>query len=200
MAGSLTALVIASAILAAIPGPNVALIVANSLRHGFPHGLATVLGTSAGIALQLGLVALGLVAVVAAAAGVLSVVKWAGVAYLVYLGVRTWRAPPPAVREAAPRRTMFLRGAAIAALNPKTLLFNAAFLPQFLRTDATSTDIFFVAAVYLAVLAAVDCLWAAFASSARALLDRSAGIAQRLSGGFLVVAGLSLAAARTGED
>ena len=68
MMGSLTALVLATAILVLIPGPNVALIVANSLKYGFRMGLATVLGTTAGVGLQLVLVVFGLAAVIALAA------------------------------------------------------------------------------------------------------------------------------------
>lgn len=193
---TLTALVIATAILVAIPGPNVALIVANSLRYGLGSGIATVLGTTLGIAVQLCLVAVGMMAVVEAAAGVLSLVKWAGAVYLVCLGIRTWRQPPHRLREVTSHRVVFWRGALVAAMNPKSLLFNAAFLPQFVRIDAAPTDVVLIAAVYLAVLMVGDSLWAAFASSARPLLDRFAGVTRRMTGGFLVAAGVGLALAR----
>jgi len=90
---SLSALVFATAVLVMIPGPNVALIVANSLRYGFAKGVATVLGTTAGLAVQLALVVAGMAAVIQFAADALSVVRWIGVAYLVWLGIRTWRIP-----------------------------------------------------------------------------------------------------------
>ena len=199
MVETLTALVLATAILVAIPGPNVALIVANSLRYGLGSGIATVLGTTLGIAMQLGLVAIGMLAIVEAAASALSWLKWAGVAYLVYLGIRTWREPPPDLREVAPHRTMLWRGALVAALNPKTLLFNAAFLPQFVSVDAAPGEIALVVVVYLAVLLAGDSLWAAFASSARPLLERYAGMTRRITGGFLVIAGIGLALARKAD-
>lgn len=195
----LAALVLATAILVAIPGPNVALIVANSLRFGLGAGIATVLGTTLGIAAQLCLVAAGMMAIVEAAAGTLSVIRWAGVVYLVYLGVRTWREPPPDLRDVTPRRAMFWRGALVAAVNPKTLLFNAAFLPQFVSVHAASAEIALVASVYLAVLFVGDSLWAAFASSARPLLDRCAGMTRRVTGGFLVAAGIGLALARKAD-
>lgn len=196
MLETLTALVIATAILVAIPGPNVALIVANSLRYGLGPGIATVLGTTLGIAVQLCLVVVSMMAIVEAAASALSYLKWAGVIYLVYVGIRTWREPPPDLRHSTPRRTMFWRGALVAAMNPKTLLFNAAFLPQFVSADAGSTEILLVAVVYLAVLMAGDSLWAAFASSARPLLERCAGLTRRITGGFLVAAGIGLASSR----
>lgn len=193
---TLIALVIATSILVAIPGPNVALIVANSLRYGLASGLATVLGTTLGIAAQLGLVAVGMMAIVEAAASMLSYLKWAGVIYLVYLGIRTWREPARDLSQVTPRRAMFWRGAFVAAMNPKTLLFKAAFLPQFISVNAAATEILLVAAVYLAVLFAGDSLWAAFASSARGLLARCAGMTRRISGGFLVAAGIGLASSR----
>lgn len=199
MLETLTALVIATAILVAIPGPNVALIVANSLRYGLGSGVATVLGTTLGIAVQLCLVAVGMMAMLEVAASVLSYLRWAGVIYLVYLGIRTWREPPPDLRGVAPRRAMFWRGALVAAMNPKTLLFNAAFLPQFVSVDAGSAEILRVAVVYLAVLLAGDSLWAAFASSARPMLNRCAGLTRRITGGFLVAAGIGLALARKSD-
>jgi threonine/homoserine/homoserine lactone efflux protein len=87
----LVALILATVVLVAIPGPNVALIVANVLRRGFRIGLLTVLGTTAGVAVQLALVVLGLATLLHYAADIVVWVKWLGVAYLIYLGVSTWR-------------------------------------------------------------------------------------------------------------
>jgi threonine/homoserine/homoserine lactone efflux protein len=166
---SLATLLAATAILVAIPGPNVALIVANTLRYGTRSGIVTVLGTTVG--LQLALVVLGLVAVVETLAAALAWVRWAGVAYLVYLGVRMWRAAPGDLAAVGAAPAMFWRGCLVAVLNPKTLLFNAAFIPQFVAADsATPADFGLVAAVYLAVLLLGDSLWALFARSARPLL------------------------------
>ncbi len=190
----LIALVAATAVLVVIPGPNVALIVANSLKNGFRAGVATVLGTTVGVALQLALVVFGLAAIIATAAEALQWVKWAGVAYLVYLGIRTWREPADDLGsiEAAP--TLFWRGCLVAIVNPKTLLFNAAFIPQFVGSDtANVTSLAIVAGVFLAVLFAGDVLWAAFASSARRVLQRYAKARNRLTGAFLTAAGIGLA-------
>ena len=73
---------------------------ANSLKYGFREGAVTVLGTTLGVALQLGLVVLGMAAVIELAAELLTWIRWVGVAYLIYLGVRAWREPPE-----RPRRT-----------------------------------------------------------------------------------------------
>ena len=197
MTTALIALVAATAILVAIPGPNVALIVANSLKNGFRAGVATVLGTTVGVGLQLALVVFGLAAIIATAAEALQWIKWAGVAYLVYLGIRTWREPAGdlAAIEAAP--AMFWRGCLVAVVNPKTLLFNAAFIPQFVASEtATIGSLAAVASVFLAVLFAGDVVWAAFASSARRILRRYAAARNRLTGAFLTAAGIGLAIAQ----
>ncbi len=194
MTTSLIALVAATAVLVAIPGPNVALIVANSLRNGFRAGVATVLGTTAGVALQLGLVVFGLAAIIAIAAEALQWIKWAGVAYLIYLGIRTWREPADDLDSVKAAPTMFWRGCLVAVVNPKTLLFNAAFIPQFVGSEsATISSLAIVASVFLAVLFAGDVAWAAFASSARSALRRYATARNRLTGGFLTAAGIGLA-------
>src|SRR3954470_24412847 len=75
-----------------VPGPNVALIVANSVAHGRRFGLLTVAGTSSAMVLQLAVACLGLTALLGALAGWLEWLRWAGVVYLVHLGVAAWRA------------------------------------------------------------------------------------------------------------
>ena len=191
---SLAALIAATSVLVLIPGPNVALIVANSLRFGFGHGALTVLGTTAGVALQLLLVVAGLTALVQIAAEALTWLRWVGVIYLVYLGVKAWRTPAGDLSAINARPAMFWRGAALAVLNPKILLFNAAFIPQFVG-DGSIASIGIVAVVYLLVLLIGDLLWALFAATARRWLQRYAGWRNRLTGGFLVLAGAGLAAA-----
>ncbi len=194
MSTSLIALVAATAVLVLIPGPNVALIVANSLKNGFRAGVATVLGTTVGVGLQLALVVFGLAAIIASAAEALQWIKWAGVGYLIYLGIRTWREPASDLNaiEAAP--AMFWRGCLVAVVNPKTLLFNAAFIPQFVGGEsATIGGLAIVSGVFLAVLFIGDVAWAAFASSARRVLRRYASARNRMTGAFLTAAGIGLA-------
>ena len=196
---SLAALVVATAVLVAIPGPNVALIVANSLAHGFRAGALTVLGTTLGVGLQLILVVLGMVLLLESAAGALAWIRWAGVAYLLWLGVATWRRAPARTDETPARPVVFWRGCLVAALNPKTLLFNAAFLPQFVAPGpGESVRLALAAFVFLGVLGAGDLLWAAFAGAARPLLGRVATMRNRITGALLVAAGIGLAWARRG--
>ena len=194
---NLFALAVATAILVAIPGPNVALIVANSLRYGFAKGVATALGTTLGNAAQMVVVIAGLAAIVELAADALTWIRWAGVAYLLYLGVRTWREPAGDIRKIKAVPAMFWRGFMIAAINPKTLLFIAAFLPQFVVPDGGLAGQFVVVgAVFLGVLLAGDVVWAYGATSAQRVFDHYAHLRNRVTGGFLVAAGVGLALAR----
>lgn len=193
---SLIALVVATTILVVIPGPNVALIVANSLRYGFRMGVVTVLGTTVGVALQLALVVAGLAAAIEVAADALVWIRWIGVGYLVWLGIRSWRAPADDLAAVKAAPTLFSQGCLLAALNPKTLLFCAAFIPQFVPAGSGAADLALVAAVYLAVVLAGDLLWARFAASASGLLGGAGRWRNRLTGAFLVLAGVGLALAR----
>ncbi len=190
------ALTVATTLLVLIPGPNVALIVANSLKCGRRSGLVTVFGTTAGVALQLALVVAGMALVIELAASALTWIRWLGVLYLIGLGIRTWREAVPdqrGVPEPSPVRT-YLHGLTLAVVNPKTLIFNAAFLPQFV-TDASAAggQLPLLALVFLTVVALGDSCWVLFASSAGRWLARLGKWRNRLTGAVLAGAGVSLA-------
>jgi len=194
---NLFALIVATAVLVMIPGPNAALIVANTLRYGLRMGCVTVFGTTLGVAIQLAAVVLGMAAIIELAAEALTWIRWAGVAYLVYLGIRTWNEPASDLNSVSAVPAIFWRGCVIAAINPKTLLFNAAFLPQFVVANGdVGQQLAVVASVFLIVLLLGDLVWALGASSARRLLDRYSGARNRVTGGFLVAAGVGLALSR----
>lgn len=194
---NLVALAVATAVLVAVPGPNVALIVASSVRDGFRAGATTALGATCGNAIQLVLVALGVATVIEYAAEALSWIRWAGVTYLVYLGIRTWRKPAADLSRVRAQPAVFRNAVAIAAINPKTLLFIAAFLPQFVVLDAgLSGHPATVAALFLFVLLLGDMVWAASGHAARRLLARGARARNRITGGFLIAAGVGLALSR----
>ncbi len=194
------ALVLATSILVAIPGPNVALIVANTLARGAGFGVVTVLGTTTGVALQLALVVLGLSALLQFAAAAFVWIKWIGVAYLVWLGVRTWRRGAADVPDAPPYRrrfaTVFWQGLMLATINPKTLLFVAAFLPQFVGPGAGPAGLAALACVHLSVVLVGDLIWAVCAGRARPFLRSLGRLRHRLTGGLFIGAGLGLALAR----
>ena len=194
---NLIALTVATLVLVLLPGPNVALIVANSLSYGRRAGFVTVLGTTLGVALQLALVVFGMAAIIEMAANALAWVKWAGVIYLVWLGIRTWKQTAADLGSVRAAPTVFWRAFAIAAVNPKTMLFNAAFVPQFVPSGSSGAgQLALVAAVFLTVLCIGDTLWVLFASTARHFLGRVGRWCNRLTGGFLVAAGVGLALSR----
>jgi homoserine/homoserine lactone efflux protein len=120
------------------PGAGAVAAMSAGLNHGFARGYMMSIGLVLGILVQVAVVGLGLGALIAASALAYSVVKWAGVAYLVFLGIKQWRAPlQPMVAasvDGAPvsRRALVLRGLMINTANPKTTVFLLAVVPQFL--------------------------------------------------------------------
>ncbi len=196
------AFIAACVVLIAIPGPNVALIVANSVAHGARYGLMTVAGTASAMVLQLALVVLGASALLGILANLFDWLRWLGVAYLVWLGVRTWRAAVTDLTDtqAEPRSmvSIFSRGFAVSLTNPKTLLFYAAFLPQFVGAGEgeATYQLLLLAGTFLVVAVLLDGAWALLASRLRSLLQARARLRNRITGGLLTGAGVGLAFAR----
>lgn len=196
------AFVVATTILMLIPGPNVALIVANSVAYGSRYGLLTVAGTSSAMVIQLFLTALGLSELLGNMAHVFEWVRWAGVAYLAYLGIRQWMAEPVDLTRQKPQmksvRAIYLRGFLISLTNPKTLLFFGAFLPQFVAPEQMNFRIqmLLLSATFLLLAVVLDSVWAIGAARVRGLLAKHGHWRNRLSGGMLIGAGAGLALAR----
>ncbi len=199
--GVLVAFAAAVAVLMLIPGPNVALIVANSVSYGVRYGLLTVAGTSAAMVLQLGLTAAGMTALLGSLSVWFEWLRWIGVAYLTYLGIARWRAAPVDLTKTRPEprsaSAIYVRALLVSLTNPKTLLFYGAFLPQFVRVDEpVGTQVAVLSAVFLVVAVLVDGGWAVLAGRVRGVLASRGRLRNRLSGGFLVGAGAALALAR----
>lgn len=192
--------VIAFTVLILIPGPNVSLIVANSIAYGTRYGLLTVVGTSSAIALQLALTALGLTATLGVLAGWFEWIRWIGVGYLLYLGIRQWTTAPVDLTRTRPQPRSFkaiaLRGFAISLTNPKTLLFYGAFFPQFLTPDAPiASQVALLSLTFFVIAAGLDAGWALLAGRLRGVIAMRGRLRNRLSGGFLIGAGIGLALA-----
>lgn len=198
--GAALALVGATVLLVAIPGPNVALIIANTLTNGLRFGVVTVVGTTLGVSLQLLLVVLGLALILETASSVFAWLRWAGVAYLLYLGILAWRQGVEEMRDTSatqkPLRVVFWQGVLLAMINPKTLLFNAAFLPQFVKTDSGSTALLLAAILYLCVIMIGDLVWVVSAQSAKPVIAKLGRLRHRLTGCLFFGAGVGLALAR----
>ncbi len=194
------ALISATTLLVAIPGPNVALIVANTIGYGFRFGATTVLGTTIGVALQLVVVVLGLAALLEFATSVFVWLKWIGVAYLIYLGVAAWRHGIENMDERVPSKkplkVLFWQGFLLATINPKTLIFAAAFLPQFVKQGSGPEALLLSATIYLCVIFVGDLMWAGTAHSARPIILRLGRLRHRLTGILFIGSGIGLGLAR----
>lgn len=195
------AFVAAVTVLMLIPGPNVSLIVANSMAYGARYGLLTVAGTSTAMAAQLGLTALGMTALLAHLGLWFEWLRWIGVVYLVYLGVRQWRAPVVDLTRTRPEskspRAILSRAALVSLTNPKTLFFYGAFFPQFIATGRPiGGQIAVLSVTFIALALLIDGIWALAAGHARGLLGRHGRLRNRLSGGLLIGAATALAFAR----
>lgn len=196
----------AAAILLAIPGPTVLLVISHALGHGRRSALATVAGVALGDLTAMTGSMLGLGAVLMTSAALFTALKWIGAAYLIYLGVKLWRAPVGAAEPAAetgdtPHRRMFWYAYAVTTLNPKSIIFFVAFVPQFLDTErplAGQMAIFVATFVTLAALNAT--LYALTASAARRTIRKPSvqRLVNRTGGSLLVGAGLLAAAWRRG--
>ncbi len=196
--------VAATLALIALPGPNITLIVGNTIAHGTVRGLTTLAGTSTGLAIQLGLIILGLTETMEFMATWFDRLRWLGVAYLVWLGIREWmtrtndkeeQAAVPAVRS----RRFYAQGLMVCLTNPKTLAFFAAFLPQFIDSAKPALPQFLVLGLTFLVLAvpgdAGICL---IAGRIRPWVvgARFASLRHKISGTCLLACGLGLALAR----
>jgi len=195
------AFVLAVTVLMLIPGPNVALIVANSVSYGPRYGLLTVAGTSSAMVVQLALTVLGMTELLGTLGSWFEWIRWIGVAYLVYLGIAQWRAPPVNLAAVAPEpksaRAMLTRALLVSLTNPKTLFFYGAFFPQFVvPNDEVGAQVAILSATFLALAILVDGCWALAAGRVRGLLAVHGRLRNRISGGLLIGAGIGLAFAR----
>ena len=184
------------------PGPGAVAAMSAGLNFGFRRGYFTVFGLILGIWTQLLLVGAGLGALVATSSTAFGIVKWAGVAYLLYLGIAQWRAPatPLAARSddgvQATRHSMVLRGWMINAVNPKGTVFMLAVVPQFLVLNQPLLEQYLVIGATLSITdLVVMAAYIALASKALTALRDAAHIRamNRLFGGLFVAAGTLLA-------
>jgi len=188
----------ASTALLLLPGPTVLLVVANALAHGRRGALAMVGGVALGDFTAMTVSLAGLGAVLAASATLFTLLKWGGAAYLVWLGVKLWRAPvadPSLAAMAAPtisRRRMFGQAYLVTALNAKGILFFVAFVPQFVTPGRPLLVQFAILeATFIGLAVLNTLLYALLASSARRVIRRPAvqRAVNRTGGSLLVAAG-----------
>lgn len=195
---------IATIILSLSPGPGVFSSISSGLHHGFRLGLWNGVGMQAANMILVGIVSLGLGAILLASEALFALVKWLGVAYLVYLGAVTWRAPARGFQdnphdEAQTARDVFLRGFFVNMTNPKGIIFFAAILPQFIDVARPQMPQY---AALAGTTFAVDlvAMWGYTALAAKVLrVMRDPGHLRWVNrglGGAFVAAGVALASFR----
>jgi threonine/homoserine/homoserine lactone efflux protein len=174
------AFLLASLLLAITPGPGVLFVVARTLAQGRAAGLASVAGVALGNLANALAACIGLAALFAVSSLAFTLVKYAGAAYLVYLGLQALRpsrhSPASTLPAAVPRRRLFRDGVVVALLNPKTTLFFAAFLPQFISPGGSPLlQSAALGAVFVAIAAVTDSLYVLAASLVAPRLQRGRG-------------------------
>lgn len=194
----LSAFLVASFILAVTPGPGVFYIVTRSVLQGRRCGLASVAGVALGnLGNAIG-ASIGLAALFAVSSGAFTVVKYAGALYLVYLGVQAIRAPElngksPTLEPARVGR-IFRDGVIVALLNPKTAVFFAAFLPQFISAEtAPLLQSMVLGSLFVAIAAVTDTAYAVAAGAVAPVLARARSIralGRYLTGGAFIGLGV----------
>ena len=175
------------------PGPSQVLMISNSLRHGVKASTATMAGDLTANALQMTAAAFGLAALISASAGALTAIKWAGVAYLVWVGVRTFLAPAPDITTApagaTSRKRLFMQGFITSSANPKAVVFFAALFPQFLDPSVTIwPQLLILGVTYLVVDGTLLLIWGGAAERLFGALRPRARLLNRISGCLMVAA------------
>jgi len=192
---------LAALALLAIPGPAVLYIVFQSAEQGRRVGLASVAGVHLGTLVHVAAAAAGLSAVIVASSLAFSVVKYAGAAYLVYLGIRKLLERSDEMRierRREPLRRAFMRGTIVNALNPKTALFFLAFLPQFVAPDRGGvwSQALVLGFVFVGLGLVTDSLYALVAGTVGGLLRRRRNAVRYGSGIVFIALGATAALAK----
>lgn len=180
------------------PGPNGLLALTHGALHGRRKALYTIFGGAFGFIAVIALSMFGIGALLEASLAWLTVMKWVGGAYLVWLGIQVWRSPPIGVEAGGPAeprtgRSLFRQGALSALTNPKALLFFTAFLPQFIDP---ARGLFAQFAIMAGTFAAIEIATEAFiASMAHRISPWLRRVGRRFNqacGGVFVAIGLAL--------
>ena len=195
------AFAVAVVLLMLLPGPMVSLIVGNSIAYGSRLGMVTVLGSCTAMVIQLTATGFGMAGLLGTLGSWFEWLRWIGAAYLVYIGIVQWRAPPSdfstAKQTFKSARSIYLRGFLVSLTNPKTLFFYGAFFPQFVTLDRPLTpQILVLSATFVGLALAIDTGWALAAGRVRVFLAARGRLRNKISGGFLMGAGAVLALAR----
>jgi threonine/homoserine/homoserine lactone efflux protein len=196
----------ASAVLLVIPGPTILLVISYALGRGVRVALPVAAGVALGDFTAMSLSMLGIGALLAASATLFTVLKWLGAAYLMWLGINLWRAGgrlqvDPAGEEVSSRRIL-AHAWLVTALNPKSITFFVAFVPQFIDQHAAFWPQVMVLEATFVTLAFLNAAgYALAASRTRSIFSsaRAVGVFNRIGGSLLIGAGIAAAGWRSSQ-
>lgn len=198
------AFVAATAVMLVIPGPTILLVVSYALGQGLRAALPMAAGVALGDFTAMALSFLGLGALLATSSELFTLLRWAGAAYLIWLGIKLWRAggslAVDARADAGSRVRMFAHAWLITALNPKGITFFVAFVPQFIDPKGDwLTQLLLLGGTFLAMATANALGYALLASRARSVVrnERAVAIVNRAGGAALIGAGAATIALTT---
>lgn len=193
------AYLVATLIILAIPGPTIMLVFSYALTHGRKTVLPASLGVGLGDTTAVTLSLLGMGAVMATSANLFMAVKWAGALYLLYLGIKAWISKPPSLAQDPqkkqsrdiPARKIFFHAFAVTAMNPKSIMFFIAFLPQFVDTQAdTAPQLLLLGSTFVVLAIASAAIYGMAAAEVGNRLKSPSlmSVIQKVSGGVLISA------------
>lgn len=188
-------------VLVIVPGPTVTVIVANSLRYGARAGLLNVAGTQLGLAVMIGVVILGLASLLEAIGWWFEVLRLAGAAYLIWLGIRLFRTDGSLDSTEAARKPdggFFWQGFVVLMSNPKIIVLFGALFPQFIDPKESYLEQVLLLGVTAMIVAAIfDSTYAITAGRAGTFMSRArVRLLSRISGSFMIGGGIWLALTR----
>ena len=192
------AFVAATSIMILSPGPSVLLTVAHSISFGWQRALATVAGETMGIAVQLIVAAIGLSSLLNIFAEAFEWLRWIGAAYLIYLGIKQLLSaskPLEVDTSSVSKKNLFVQGLIITIPNPKSLIFIAAFLPQFIDTSRSlGLQFAFIVPTFLVITFTITSGWAFAVGNVRGFLrnQQAFKLVLRTAGILMIIAGVGL--------
>lgn len=201
------AFVIASTAIILIPGPTVMMLIGYGLSKGRGVAVFTMPGVALGNLVSISLAFAGVGALLAASATLFTILKWVGAAYLIWLGIGLWRSEAKLDEDGTAKKTekpfkVFLHAFTVTALNPKSIAFFMAFLPQFVNASAPLAPQYLILTLSWVMVSVIfDSLYALAAGTARETI-RHPGLLKnvnRVGGSVLIGAGVAMATMRRAQ-
>ena len=198
------AFIVAATVLIIIPGPTNMVVVSSALRFGLIKSFWTVLGAALSHAVFFSITFTGLATILLTSAAIFEWIRWIGVGYLIWLGIRQWTSHISPMQGNGSQAdvsawSLLLQGFAVNTTNPKALVFYAAFFPPFVNPNSPVVpQLVLMAMVFIAIFVIVAAIHSFTAEKARTLMTdpRHVKLTNRIAGSFLIGAGVLLAAAR----